>query len=303
MTIESYFPEVLDSSILATAKACPHKFFREYVQDWKPKEQSVHLVAGAAFASGLEAARSAFYTDGLPAPEAETIGAAALIQHYGDFECPEDSAKSASRMIGALEYYFEQYPLGQDGTEPITLANGKRGIEISFAEPLPVLHPVTGNPLIYSGRLDMAVMYAGQIFGEDDKTASSLGATWSRQWDLRSQFTGYCWGLSRVAGIDVSGFLIRGVSILKTKYDTQQAITYRPKWMIDEWFEGTCELAQELVNLWKRQYFRKTLDHACTDFGGCGFRQVCLSKEPESWLETHYQRRRWNPLTRVETVL
>lgn len=300
---EAHFPEVLDSSILATAKACPHKFFREYVQDWKPKEQSVHLVAGAAFASGLEAARSAFYTEGLPASAAETIGAAALIEHYGDFECPEDSAKSASRMVGALEYYFEQYPLGQDGTEPITLANGKRGIEISFAEPLPVLHPITGNPLIYSGRLDMAVMYAGQIFGEDDKTTSSLGATWSRQWDLRSQFTGYCWGLSRVANITVSGFLIRGVSILKTKYDTQQAITYRPEWMINEWFEGTCELAQELVDLWKRQYFRKTLDHACVDYGGCSFRQVCLSKEPDNWLETHFQRRRWNPLTREETVL
>lgn len=297
------FPLIFDSTILASAKACRYKFWLEYCADWKPKEVSVHLHAGASFASGLEAARQAYYTAGALAPEAEAIGMGALLKHYGDFQCPEDSAKSASRMAGALEFYFANYPLGRDGAEPITLPSGRRGVEISFAEPLPIMHPETGDPLLYCGRLDMAAKFANGIFVEDDKTTSSLGATWSKQWDLRSQFTGYCWGLWKAANIKPSGVLVRGVSILKTKYDTQEAITYRPDWMIDEWYSMTCDLIEDLVRDWKRGVWRKVLDHACTDYGGCTFRQVCQSREPEPWLNQYFIRRQWNPLTRKETLL
>lgn len=324
------FPEVLDSTLLAAYKSCPRKFWLEYVQHYKPKEPSVHLHAGAAFARGLEVSRNAFYCGVAETPTVETtkidgqiltqlawkhekiepnngplaeaLGMGALLAAYGDFQCPEDSAKSASRMAGALEFYFDNYPLGGDGANPITLANGRRGIEISFAEPLELIHPETGNPLLYCGRLDMAAEYAGGVFGEDDKTTSSLGASWSKQWDLRSQFTGYCWGLGRM-GIPLSGFLVRGVSILKTKFDTQQAITYRAPWQIAEWYEQTVAVIRDMLRDWQAGYWRKVLDHACTDFGGCTFRQICLSPEPKDWLDTYFERRMWNPLTREETRL
>src|ERR1700737_3359125 len=122
------FPHTVDSTILSTFRSCRQKFFLQYVQHWKPLAQSVHLVAGGAFASGIEAARNAFYVEEHPAEDAEAVGLAALIKHYGDFQCPDDSAKSLERMCGALEFYFAQYPLGADGANPITLANGRRGI-------------------------------------------------------------------------------------------------------------------------------------------------------------------------------
>jgi hypothetical protein len=326
------FPEVVDSTILGLYKSCPRKFWLEQGLHWKPKSPSVHLHAGAAFARGLEVARNAYWAgvaevpvretirdpdtgaetvrirwDARPctpgnAEASETLGHIALLTAYGDFQCPEDSAKSATRMAGALEFYFDRYPLGADGAEPVTLASGKRGIEISFAEPLDLVHPVTGNPLLYCGRLDQAVHYAGGVFGEDDKTTSSLGATWSKQWDLRSQFTGYCWGLGRI-GLPLNGFLVRGVSILKTKYDTLEALTYRHPWQIDEWYDMTLATLADMIRDWKSGYWRKVLDHACTDFGGCVFRQVCLSSVPDNWLSTYFERRRWDPLTRTETVL
>lgn len=321
------FPQILDSTLLATYKSCPRKFWLEYVMHYKSKEPSVHLHAGAAFARGLEVARNAFYCgiqetpvlettpegkrlawrkESCPAgdgPLAEALGTGALLAAYGDFECPEDSAKSASRMAGALEFYFDAYPLGQDGTTPITLASGKKGIEISFAEPLGPINPETEEPILYCGRLDMLVGYSGGTFGEDDKTTSSLGATWSKQWDLRSQFTSYCWGVHRSAGVKLDGFLVRGISILKTKYDTQQAITYRPDWMIDEWHSMTCDTVEDIIRDWKRGTWRKVMDHSCNDFGGCSFRRVCLTPEPQPWLDQYYQRRAWNPLTRIETIL
>lgn len=297
------FPLVLDSTMLSAAGSCHHKFLREHVENWKPLGQSVHLHAGAAFAKGLETAREAFFVKGLPAADAEALGVGALLTHYGDFPCPADSAKSAARMAGALEFYFSNYPLGRCGANPVTLPSGKLGIEIGFAEPLPVTHPETDEPLIYSGRLDMACDYAGGLFVEDDKTTSSLGATWAKQWDLRSQFTGYCWGMWKCAGIKPNGVLVRGVSILKTKYETQQAITYRADWQIEEWLEKTCYLLEDLKRAWKNRYWRKNLDHACNEYGGCGFRATCMSQSPRNFLLTYFERRHWDPITRTETKL
>lgn len=179
------FPHTIDSTILSAFRSCPQKAFLQYVQHWKPIFNSVHLVAGGAFASGIEAARRAFYVDGASPEDAEAAGMQALIHHYGDFECPADSAKSLERMIGALEFYFFMYPLGNDGANPITLPNGTRGIEFSFAEPIDINHPVTGEPILYTGRSDMIAERAGGIYIYDEKTTSSLGASWGRQWEMR----------------------------------------------------------------------------------------------------------------------
>lgn len=296
------FPEVLDSTMLATFKSCPQLFKKQFIEHLKPKGLSVHLHAGASFAKGLEAARESFYVQGNHVDDAVAAGLAALLTAYGDFECPEDSAKSAGRMAGALEFYFSQYPLDQDTCTPLVLPSGKHGIEFSFVQPLQIVHPVTSNPLLYSGRMDMLANFGGGIFIEDDKTTTSLGATWSRQWDLRSQFTGYAWGC-RESDIKVDGVLVRGVSILKTKYDTQQAVSYRPDWQIARWFEESMRLIERMISCWKASQWDHNLDHACADFGGCQFRQACSSQDETSWLDAYFERRHWDPITRVETRL
>ena len=192
--------------------------------------------------------------------------------------------------------------MGEDQAVPVTLPGGKKGIEFSFAEPLDLLHPVTGNPLIFVGRMDMVCDYAGGRFGEDDKTTSSLGANWSKQWDLRSQFTAYCWG-ARQAGLPLSGFLVRGVSILKTKYDTQQALTYRPDWMIDLWYENTLRKLGDFIRQWESGVFDLNYDESCNSYGGCEFKQVCQSRDPEPWLKGSFIRKRWDPVLREEIEL
>lgn len=296
------FPEVVDSTILAAFRSCPRKAYLEFFEHWKNKDPSVHLHAGAAYARGMEVARKSFYEEGKPAEDSVALGLKALLVDYGDFQCPEDSAKSASRTAGALEFYFERYPLGVDTAVPLTLPSGRKAIEFGGVEPLDILHPVTGNPLLYSWRMDMACEYNGLRLGEDDKTASQLGASWPRQWDLRSQFTSYIWGAKR-HGIRLDGFLVRGVSILKTKYDTLQAITYRPDWQLERWYAQVLKDLDRMIECWKKGYFDFNLDHACTEYGGCQFRQACLMPEPQPLLEQHFERRQWNPVTRTETRL
>ena len=295
------FPAVLDSTIIAAFRSCPQKAFREYVQHWKSKNPSVHLHAGGAFAAGLEAGRRAFFLEGASEEVSIALGVGELLRFYGNFECPEDSPKSATRMAGALEYYFSKWPLSTEYAPPASLPSGKKAIEFSFAEPIDETHPETGDPLLYCGRMDQICEFAGGHFGEDDKTASQLGASWPKQWNLRSQFTGYVWGAGRM-GFKLSGFLVRGVSILKTKYDSMETITYRPEWMVERWYTQLLSDVRRMKECWEKGYWDYSLDHACVEFGGCPFSQICQTP-PESqlpWLEANFERRVWNPVSRAE---
>jgi hypothetical protein len=296
------FPNTVDSTILSTFRSCMQKGYRQYIEHWKPIAQSVHLVAGGAFASGIEAARNSFYVLGHDAADSEAAGLTALLRHYGDFECPSDSAKSPERMCGALEFYFANYPLGADGANPITLAGGRRGIEFSFAEPLDIKHPVTGDPILYTGRSDMIAERAGGIYIYDEKTTSSLGASWGRQWEMRSQFTGYGWAALK-QGIKTNGAIVRGVSILKTKYDTLEVPTYRSDYELERWEAQTIRDIKRMILAWEEGYWDWNLDGACNDYGGCSFTKVCKSSDPESWLPVHFEQRVWDPLARAETTV
>jgi hypothetical protein len=292
------FPSVWDSTMVSTFRSCPYKAWRMYVEHWKPKAESVDLVAGGAFASGLEAARRAFFVDGKSAPYAEAEGLAALWRHYGTFEPPEGHVKTWDRMAGALDFYFENYPLGADGTRP-RLFGDRHGIEFSFAEPLPVLHPETGEPLIYAGRADMVADAFGGVFLYDEKTTTQLGTRWVNQWELRSQFTGYCWGL-RGHGIKPTGVVVRGVSILKHDYETKQVPTYRPEWQLERWLRQTCRDLERAKLMWAEDFWDQSLDHACTEYSGCAFQRVCQSVDPDPWLGQFFVQREWKPLLRHE---
>jgi hypothetical protein len=292
------FPEVVDSTMIAEFRACPWKFFTTYLQHWKTRNLSVHLHAGAAFARGLEVGRKAFWDQGFPEQEAIALGMGALLTAYGDFECPEDSPKSADRMAAAYEYSMSMYPMSQERMPPIRLGD-KHAIEFSFVEPLDFLHPTTGQPVLYSGRYDQIVEYAGQPFGFDDKTTGSMGAAWPKQWDLRSQFTAYCWGARR-AKIPVAGFIVRGTGILKTKFDTQQAITYRAEWQIEQWMETLLQDLRDMQTYWERGFWKRNLSESCNAYGGCGYKKVCQSQDPGPWLAVDFARRVWNPILREE---
>lgn len=293
------FPHTWDSTMLGYFRSCPQKCFRSYVEHWKPKSESVHLVAGGAFAKGIEVARKEFYEHGKSEEDAIGAGLHALLVAYGDFEPPSDSAKSPTRMAGALEFYFENYPLAAASAVPVRFADGKLAIEFSFAEPLDINHPVTGDPILYTGRADMIAEFCGGVYCVDEKTTSSLGASWGKQWEMRSQFTGYQWAANR-AGVNVQGTLVRGVSILKTKYDHLQHVTYRSQHEVDRWLDQTHRDIARAMKMWKDGYWDFSLDHACAEYGGCSMVSICKSPDPAAWLPLYFERRVWDPLARRE---
>lgn len=292
------FPLVWDSTALASLRACRQQFEYSTVQKLKLRGTSIHLHAGGAFARGLEVARMAFYKDGASPSDAVALGASALITAYGDFD-PGNSAKSLDRMVGALEYYFSEYPLDADPARILTLA-GKPAVEFSFAIPLPISHPESEEPLLFCGRFDAVVEYAGGIYAMDEKTTSSLGATWSRQWDLRGQFCGYAWAL-REHGLNCQGTIVAGVSILKTKYEQQRAVVPQPDWKIDRWLsDSIAEIEDAKARYVANASPRRNWSESCNAYGGCSYKQLCSVQDPTPWIDTYYEANSWNPLKVVE---
>jgi hypothetical protein len=157
-----------------------------------------------------------------------------------------------------------------------------------------------GQPLIYTGRADALASYGGAgNFVVDEKTATQLGPSWGRQWDMRSQFTGYCWS-ARQLNIPVTGVLVRGVSILKTKFETQQVITYRGEAEVERWLNQTVRDIRRMISLWEEGYWDYSLDHACTEYSGCALVNVCKSSDPDAWLNLYFEQKVWDPLARRE---
>jgi hypothetical protein len=322
------FPRVIDNTMYSDWRSCAHRFFRRHLQGLSRGRTNVHLHFGGCIAAAFETARLS-YCAGADNADAVKDACETFIERWGSFEIPDGASrteqnKSLAAGLLAVQDYFREWPL-DDPSAPggleIHTHNGTPCVEFSFALPIPgSRHPDTGEPIIYCGRFDM-IGRAGRdtLLGLDDKTTGALGEHWRNQWQLRSQFTGYCWG-AREYGVTLDGFRVRGIGILKGQTKFDYVDTPRPQWMVDRWLAQL----QHDVTLMCAQYaelasgearasldsvsspalscphpFGQNFDHACSDFSGCEFLDLCGSATPESWL-SEYTVDRWNPLERAD---
>ena len=307
-TAPGNFPLVFNDSLRAAFVSCPRAAYWEFFQHFKHPSPNIHLHAGKCWASALESMRLAYYGEKRSAEDAYAIGLARLIGEYGDFQAPErgsGASKSLDRMIEAFAYYSQAFPLETDPVQPHYTREGKPMVEFNFALPIDaedLLHPVTGEPILYAGRADMVATYAGSLSIYDDKTTSQLGASWANQWLRRSQFSAYSWA-AREYGLPVSQIVIRGIAILKTSINHAQAITVRTPHHVEEWHRQVIRDIRRAIDCYNEGYFDVNLSESCSSYGGCMFQQPCMSNNPDPWLEGQFERRIWDPVNRTETKI
>jgi hypothetical protein len=303
---EILFPEVIDNTMRKELIKC-HKaaHYRFEMGLEAPDAAKVDLVAGGAFAAGLEAARKAYYVDGLSAKKAVEKGVAAVSVKYGSFVPDKATSKTVQRMAGALAFYFTEHPLDEEKLKPIKLLNGY-AIEMQFNEELPILHPTSNQSLRYAGRFDMLAMDSqGQAWVVDEKTTSQMGEKWANQWFLDSQITGYCWGARKLLdangfqSVEVAGAVINGVAIRKYDYECQRLQQFREDWEIERWYNQMLHDVQQWKRAFMAQDHSMALDHACAYYlSPCQFTPLCKSRNPERLIDGSFVIRRWNPTER-----
>lgn len=307
---EAIFPANVDSTMVSAFRSCHRKNYNEFILGLRPPGISVDLHAGGCFAKAIETIRRAVHVKGYDLPNALMAGQIAFEAEWGDFEIPpnKDTAKTKDRVWEAVDDYFRTYPPRTDHIQPF-VANGKPTVEFSFAIPLEPItrtmaeggwpaHPVTGEPIFYSGRLDMLghQVNSGLIVGVDDKTGSTGFYTgWSEKWDLRSQFIGYTWALQQ-HGINCEHIAVRGIGILKTKIHHAEIIKPYSNHLRELWLEQLRRDLWKMVECWHTGYWDYNFGEACVAFGNCIFGQACQSPNADAWL-SNFAVRRWNPLS------
>ncbi len=305
--VRASLPQVIDSTIRSEYVGCHTKGYYSFQRNLGPLEPSIDLIAGGAFARGLEVTRLAFYHEKLSLEDSLQKGILEAIAAYGDVTPPEHkSAKSVERVCTALVAYFQKYHPARDHIQPYFVA-GKPAVEFTFSIPLPINHPESGEPFIYAGRFDLLGLYNGQLIGVDEKTTSQLGPTWSSKWRLRGQFTGYTWACLEY-GLPVVGIVARGVSFLKGRkgatdpadfHGFEESLQLKSKFEIDAWYVQLLNDVKRMVEAWEKNWYDQDFSDTCADYSGCPFMSLCTTSDPEAWIPGKFATRSWNPLAKV----
>lgn len=318
------FPKTLDNTIVSTWQTCETKAFLGHFLHLKPRGPQVHLDAGAVYARGLEVYRKAYYANGVATQgqheECLMLGLRAMMKMWGyDEEVDKvfaSTKKSFHRVAELYVKYFNHFGVKTDDVVPL-IVDGEPAVEKSFTLQLDIKHPDTGDPILYHGRFDFLANFGGGVFLVDDKTCSQLGASWSGQWDFRSQFTGYVYG-AKTFGLPVLGAIVRGACFYNDRVDYMQSITRRAQWELDKWFEDLHIAVEQMVRYYaylKDMYAglesgngkpvhpsrllkflpqRGIFSGACNSYSGCEFQSLCKTPHPERYV-SDFTVRVWDP--------
>lgn len=305
------FPAYIDSSTLSTWRACRRKYFWSTISSLYPLGKSVHLIAGGAFAAGMEAARRLAFRGNRNNPPShhDLLQAAfkAFIKEWGDYIPPDESPKSFAAVFQALSFYLSEYPPQTDPIQPYISADGSPGVEFTFSIPLDIRHPETDDPILFVGRFDMLGSYNGLPCIVDEKTTGKMG---SGSWALRGQFMGYCWACQQM-GLPVNVAVVREIGLYVREYKIQQHMEQYPQHLIERWafqlnrdvrmmvrgFNSLQASATSQLNFNVDDHYPYNFADSCTAFGGCAFMPLCLAKDPEPYFNS-YSTYRWNPLAK-----
>lgn len=295
-------PPYIDSSMMVAFRSCPRKFYYEYIQCLRPRGRKVDLVAGGAFAAGLEAAYVARFAYGRSEHEAYQAAYRAFASSWGDFDDVEGHTKSFARTFQAVLDYFTIYPFDTDHVRPMLRHDGHPSFEFSFAVPLTddrfPRHP-DGGPFLFTGRFDAFGHLDGRLVIRDEKTSGRAPSRrWSDQWNLRNQFMLYCWAAQQ-SGYPVDTVVVRGITIQKTQFHHVEAIKIYPNFLVERAVDQLARDLHRLVDCYRSNYFDFNFGDTCNAYGSpCAFTDPCSTFDPTVWF-TDYDRERWNPLLRT----
>jgi hypothetical protein len=275
------FPETISNSKLEDA-LCLIKFRQKYIDRIRPVGKSVHLTTGAAFAAGLAGTRTAFFMNGKAEEAAINEGLRDLLKAWDIEEDITRGKKNLFSTIDALHVYFQRFPLGSD---PIPLILGQTTVEFDFALPLPVTHPDTGQPILYSGRCDMIGGNKGapqHLFIVDEKTTSYLGDSWAQKMLLKGQLMVYVWA-GREHGFPILAAFVRGIAFRTNDgFDMPEVPLWYKDFHIERWYNSTVSKVKHLVRAYQENDWPYDFSTACTQFNSiCPYYSRCLAKNPE----------------------
>lgn len=324
------FQTAWDSTSIGVAKKCARKYQLSIIEGWQPKADSHHLRYGIlyhragevydhAIASGQDheaALRTALWDLAkgcqdevevkVPEDQIAEVGDMVVLRKQWwnpSQHLSEDKAKSNTKTIPNLfrtvVWYLEQFG-PNDVAKTIILDNGKPAVEVSFR--FDAGFEVLGHPIMLSGHFDKLAEFHGEPYVFDKKTtAGTIDGKSSRQYFAQyspnNQMTIYTIA-SRVAlSVPAKGVIIDAAQIAQGFSRFERGFANRTNAQLEEWMDDFRSLVT-MFAAYARQDYWPMNDTACSDYGGCAFRDIC-NRDPSvrrAFLQSNFTKRYWDPL-------
>jgi len=301
-----------DSTSVNLLMECARKYYLTMIENWRKKDQSVHLTFGGHFATAMEVyahakARGADHEEALDAVVEAVLeltwvrpldpdGNKIMALDNGHPWTPDgDPKKNRDSLLRTCIWYFEEYK--DDQVKTIILPDGRPATELTFKFESGIPDPYGGFYLL-TGHLDRLVDYAGEPFVMDQKTTGQyLSPYFFKQFDMSSQMSQYTTAGKIVYNVPVKGVIIDAAAILVGSTTFGRSITMRTPGQLKEWHANIGQWLQMAEIHAASGNYPMNLT-SCTNYGGCVFAGIC-NKDPSvrgNYLETDFEKRVWNPL-------
>lgn len=315
----------LDNSALELLQTCPRSFQHNRLDSRVMAGEKHALNFGTAMHKALEWRYK--NCKNTPPTEQDTNSMVAIMeQMFAEHPMEnEDDHRNLNFGIELLQHYNSKYHL-----EPFNVLVDKDNnpmVELAFALPLFTTHIIGYDkksilevPVYFTGRIDLPISWDGQLLIMDHKTDSMFFGPTSflNEQKASNQYRGYCWAFEQLTGKTVSGYCVNGIRTkalpkTKPKYCTidqwwdesfVRDITYLslyPGWQ-DKWRNEAITLIEMMFWLYSKgdlSMFGK-FTRACSKYGGCQYRDVCLAPTEEKGSEilqsSIYKINDWSPL-------
>ena len=309
---------LIDNSFLEDFISCPRKAQYRYMQRRIPSGERNALNYGTAIHTALEY-RYVQWNNSSPSPSQRQELTHVLQDYFGKNPCSEEDWRSVEFADETITEYLKRY-----NVEPFRLIcdiDQHPMAELSFSVPLYVhratLTDIDGSrfeqviPIVYTGRIDLVVLWDNQLGIVDHKTSGMLGNTFIELHRVAPQFEGYCWALQKITGHEPSFFLINGI---RTKNKPLKPAGGWDKWwdesflrhkeyikpgQLEEWRLNTIALIEEFFFHCVDKQYMPQKKKACTMYGKCPYYDVCYlpTSQRESELNSDkFTTNEWTPL-------
>jgi len=235
-----------------------------------------------------------------------------LSEFYNEHPCPIDDWRNINWCFEVVKKYNEKYAIEEFGL--LQDESGKVMVELPFAIELyrhrivedsdimpAIAHPEI--PIIYTGKIDLPLMFEGAIWVMDHKSTSSLGAQFFDRMRMSSQQKGYCWAFEKLTGKKVMGYVVNAI---RTKEPPQYVIKgtewrggnsrgeakkmspqdwwneslQRERYTLKdgeliEWKHNTIAMVEEFFYNYSKGYLPMETALGCTAYGRCPYYGVC----------------------------
>jgi hypothetical protein len=296
----------INSSSLSVIQECPRKAKYNFVEGWRPLNESPATLYGRAIHAALEVFYSSHPdTRDIPAleqmelmafghvvPDQTTSVCLKAAQSFLEIAAPlsalpETDKRSPLTGMYTLWHYFKSF--AQDPYITYSDADGYF-VERKFSF---ILHEDSDLIIEYFGTVDLVLQHVltQELFVTDHKTSSVVGVDFYNRLKPNHQYTGYLMGARKAFGIQTNSFLVNCLQVKERPKTSRgqpphfpRQVTTRDEDDYREFTESVVKFSRDWVKMLGDNVFPMGHVNACATYGGCSYLPVCSS--PDSMRQT-----------------